>query len=110
MDIALLGQHFRISTDEDDQYLSTLISHYQTLIETVQRTTSASNEKIVAILAGLLAVDEYYKLRQKSDTAPASASHTLSPSGTAATEATRSETEEAIDITNSMLSKIDEII
>lgn len=108
----MLGERFRISADEDedDQYLSTLIAHYQTLIETVKRTTKPSSKQIVAILAGILAVDEYCKLQQKSAIKPMPLAHSMSPSIVTTAGSVQNETEEAANITNSILSKIDEII
>lgn len=100
MDVTLLGQSFLISTDEDDQYLSTLIEHYRTLIEKVKRSTSTPNNQIIAMLAGLLAVDEYYTLQRKSDPSASVAPHPHA----------HSDTKEAQEITDSILSKIDEII
>ena len=124
MDIVLLGQSFRVSTDEDDRYLSTIIDHYRSLIGDVQRTTSASNDTITAILAGLLAIDEYYKLlHQKkepqtseppvpADLTPAHArtpDHPPAPPDYQRPKPDSSDSDEARDITNSILSKIDEI-
>ena len=71
MDIELLGQSFRISTDEDNQYISQLVEHYQKLVHTVKHTTNTPNTHIVAILAGILAVDEYFKSMRAVNNGPA---------------------------------------
>ncbi len=62
MQIELLGTSFSVRTDEDPEYFREVVERFRTKISEIQRTVSTSDPLKVAILAGILATDDYMKL------------------------------------------------
>ncbi|MFW6312536.1 MAG: cell division protein ZapA [Spirochaetota bacterium] len=62
MQIELLGTSFSVRTDEDPEYFREVVEHFRTKIDEIQRTVSITDPLKVAILAGILATDDYMKL------------------------------------------------
>jgi len=72
MQIELLGTSFSVRTDEDPEYFREVVERFRTKINEIQRTVSTSDPLKVAILAGILAADDYMKLngeRRREDSA-----------------------------------------
>jgi cell division protein ZapA (FtsZ GTPase activity inhibitor) len=63
MRIELLGTSFTIHTDEDPKRLRDIVDYYRTKVQEIQGSVSTSDPLKVAILAGLLSVDEVFKAR-----------------------------------------------
>jgi len=130
VNIEILGQSFRISTDEEISYVTKLVEHYRELTNTIQQTTSTSNTHLIAILAGLLAVDEYFKaekafalghkgarmgvqdtLLHSSETSYQNEEHHASGEPKSAPLGNAQPAEnEALQITHDILSKIEEVV
>ncbi len=62
MQIELLGTSFRVQTDEDPEYFREVIEHFRAKVQEIQRSVTTSDPLKIAILAGILASDDYLKL------------------------------------------------
>ncbi|NBF39767.1 MAG: cell division protein ZapA [Spirochaetes bacterium] len=73
MRIELLGTSFTIHTDEDPKRLRDIVDYYRTKVQEIQGSVSTSDPLKIAILAGLLSVDEVFKTRDSTvaEAAPA---------------------------------------
>ncbi|MFP4373501.1 MAG: cell division protein ZapA [Spirochaetaceae bacterium] len=71
MRIELLGTSFTIHTDEDPRRLRDILDYYRTKVQEIQGSVSTTDPVKIAILAGLLAVDEVFKARDAADPAGA---------------------------------------
>ena len=69
MRIELLGTSFTIHTDEDPKRLRDIVDYYRTKVQEIQGSVSTSDPLKIAILAGLLSVDETFKARDASTAA-----------------------------------------
>jgi hypothetical protein len=63
MRIELLGTSFTIHTDEDPRRLRDIVDYYRTKVQEIQGSVSTGDPLKIAILAGLLSVDEVFKAR-----------------------------------------------
>jgi len=61
MRIELLGTSFSVRTDEDPQYLQEVVEYFRGKVEEVQKSGTTGDPLKQAILAGILASDEYMK-------------------------------------------------
>lgn len=61
MRIELLGTSFSVRTDEDPRYLQEVVEYYRRKIEEVQGSGTTGDPLKQAILAGILASDDYLK-------------------------------------------------
>ncbi|MFP4113335.1 MAG: cell division protein ZapA [Spirochaetota bacterium] len=61
MQIDLLGTSFTVRTDEDPEYFREVVAHFRTKIAEIQQAVSTTDPLKVAILAGILAADDYMK-------------------------------------------------
>ena len=59
--INILGTSITISTDEEPEYLNTLLSKYQATVENIQRVSGLKDPLKVAILTGFLLCDDLQK-------------------------------------------------
>ncbi len=66
LDINLLGTSFEIQADETDEYLKQLYEHYACMIEQVETSSSVRDPLRLAIIAGILVTDEFYKEQFKN--------------------------------------------
>jgi cell division protein ZapA len=66
MRIEILGTAFTIRTDEDPAYLSEVVEHYRSKVAELQKSGTTADPLKLAILAGLLASDEFLKLNGAS--------------------------------------------
>lgn len=64
MRIELLGTSFTIHTDEDPRRLRDIVDYYRTKVQEIQGSVSTGDPLKIAILAGLLSVDEVFKARE----------------------------------------------
>jgi cell division protein ZapA (FtsZ GTPase activity inhibitor) len=62
MRIELLGTSFSVQTDEDPEYFREVVEYFRSRVTEIQRSVSTSDPLKVAILAGILASDDYMKL------------------------------------------------
>lgn len=85
MRIELLGTSFSVQTDEDPEYFREVVEHFRSKVTEIQRSVSTTDPLKVAILAGILAADDYMKL----------------------TGATRRDDAEARRITDTLISELD---
>ena len=58
LSIDILGTSITISTDEEPEYLNTLLSKYRTAVESVQRVSGLDDPLKIAILTGFLLCDD----------------------------------------------------
>jgi cell division protein ZapA len=61
MRIELLGTSFSVRTDEDPHYLQEVVAYFQSKVEEVQKSGTTGDPLKQAILAGILASDDYLK-------------------------------------------------
>ncbi len=66
LDINLLGTSFEIQADETDEYLQQIYEHYVCMIEQVKTGSSVTDPLRLAIIAGILVTDEFYKEQFKN--------------------------------------------
>ncbi len=66
LDINLLGTSFEIQADETDEYLQQIYEHYLCMIEQVKNSSSVTDPLRLAIIAGILVTDEFYKEQFKN--------------------------------------------
>ncbi len=90
MRIEILGTAFHLETDQDPEYLADCVDYLRTKLQEVEGSVSTTDPLKLAILAGLLSVDELFQERSKHGR-----------SGTPAAEA------EIETITRRMIEKID---
>ena len=63
MRIEMLGTSFTIHADEDPGRLRDIVDYYRTKVQEIEGSVSTSDPLKIAILAGLLSVDEVFKTR-----------------------------------------------
>lgn len=68
MRIELLGTSFTIHTDEDPERLRDIVDYYKTKVQEIRGSVSTTDSLKIAILAGLLSVDEVFKAREAGGT------------------------------------------
>jgi cell division protein ZapA (FtsZ GTPase activity inhibitor) len=85
MRIDLLGTSFSVETDEDPEYFREVVEHFKSKVLEIQQSVSTGDPLKIAILAGILAADDYMKL----------------------TGETRCDGSEARTITESLISQLD---
>ncbi|MFW5777089.1 MAG: cell division protein ZapA [Spirochaetota bacterium] len=85
MRIELLGTSFSVQTDEDPEYFREVVEHFRSKVEEIRQSVSTTDPLKIAILAGILAADDYMKL----------------------TGATRRDDAEARRITDTLISELD---
>lgn len=91
--IQILGSSFTIQTDESPEYLSRVVQYLSEKVGSVERSTGTSDPLKAAILAGVIVVDELFRLREKSSGG-----------------ITGHEAEEAERITRQLIRKIDDTL
>ena len=62
MQIDLLGTSFSVRTDEDPEYFKEVVEHFRAKVAEIQRSVATNDPLKIAILAGILAADDYIKL------------------------------------------------
>ena len=62
MQIDLLGTSFSVRTDEDPEYFKEVVEHFRGKVAEIQRSVATNDPLKIAILAGILAADDYIKL------------------------------------------------
>lgn len=62
MQIELLGTSFRVQTDEDPEYFREVVEHFRAKVAEIERSVTTSDPLKIAILAGILASDDFLKL------------------------------------------------
>ncbi len=72
LQIDLLGASFAIQADEKPEYLDAIYTHYKKTVARVEASAKLEDPLKIAILAGILAADEYYKERLKHSNETAS--------------------------------------
>lgn len=72
MRIELLGQSFTIRSDEDPEYLGDLVDYYATKLQEVRDSVDTTDPVKLAILAGLITVDELFQAREDAGVSAAS--------------------------------------
>ncbi|TVR86444.1 MAG: cell division protein ZapA [Spirochaetaceae bacterium] len=66
MRIELLGQSFTIRSDEDPEYLGDLVDYFATKLQEVRDSVDTIDPVKLAILAGLITVDELFQAREEA--------------------------------------------
>ena len=66
MHIDLLGTSFSVRTDEDPEYFREVVEHFRAKVQEIQRSVSTTDPLKIAILAGILASDDFIKLNGRS--------------------------------------------
>ena len=64
MKIDMLGISFTLQSDEDSNYLKKVTDYYQAKLEATKLSVSTGDPIKLAILTGLLVVDEFFKARE----------------------------------------------
>ncbi len=90
MKINLLGTNFTLESDENPEYLESVTQYFSKKIDEIKSTVDTEDPIKLAILAGILVVDELYKYK----------SSTQEPKNT-------TELEEAERITLALIDKLD---
>ena len=67
LNIDILNTSFSIEAKEDDSYLQGLLEYYSKVVKEVRLMSPNTDEKKVAILAGIMICDELFKDRTKAD-------------------------------------------
>lgn len=65
LNIDVLGTSFAIQADESSEYLNQIYNHYTTVIEQVKQNSFVTDPLRLAIIAGILVTDEFYKEQAK---------------------------------------------
>ncbi len=63
--IDMLGTNFTIQANENEEYLNKLLGYYQRISQDVQKIDSIKTPLQIAILSGIMIVDELYKEKEK---------------------------------------------
>ncbi|MFO8063196.1 MAG: cell division protein ZapA [Spirochaetota bacterium] len=105
MRIELLGTSFTVHTDEDPERLRDIVDYYKTKVQEIQGSVSTDDELKVAILAGLLSVDELFKARGEVE--PASSANTADTEEKKESSASDGEVEEVEEIANNLIETLD---
>jgi cell division protein ZapA (FtsZ GTPase activity inhibitor) len=92
--IQILGSSFTVQTDESPEYLHRVVQYLSDKVGSIERSTGTSDPLKAAILAGIIVVDELFRLRDNSGTGGI----------------TGHEAEEAERITRQLIRKIDETL
>ena len=66
--INLLGTSFKISANQDSQYLQKLLTYYTGIIDNLKESLSGQDPLQIAILAGIMLTDELYTQKSPSNT------------------------------------------
>ncbi len=66
LNIDLLNTSFSIEAKEDDNYLHDLLDYYTKVVKEVRLMSPNTDEKKVAILAGIMICDELFKDKAKA--------------------------------------------
>ena len=66
MQIDLLGTSFTVRTDEDPEYFREVVEHFRAKVHEIERSVSTTDPLKIAILAGILASDDFIKLNGKN--------------------------------------------
>lgn len=64
LNIDILGEHFTIQANEDEEYLNKLHSYYQRITNDIRDKNKIENNLRIAILSGIMLCDELYKEKQ----------------------------------------------
>lgn len=62
--IDLLGSHFTIQANEDDEYLNKLLGYYKRITDDVHEKNGINDNLQIAVLSGIMLCDELYKEKQ----------------------------------------------
>ncbi len=65
LNIDILGTSFAIQADETNEYLNQIYNHYIAVIEQVKQNSFVTDPLRLAIIAGILVTDEFYKEQVK---------------------------------------------
>ena len=65
MRIEMLGVSFTVRTDEDSEYFGEVVEHFRAKVSEIQSSVGTQDPLKVAILAGILASDDFIKLNGK---------------------------------------------
>lgn len=66
LQIDLLGTSFAIQADEQEDYLAAIFLHYKKAISQIEKSSNLTDPLKIAIIAGILATDEYHKEKMKN--------------------------------------------
>lgn len=58
----MLGVSFTVNTDEDPAYFAEVVEHFRQKVREIQGSVATADPLKVAILAGILASDDFIKL------------------------------------------------
>lgn len=97
LQINILGTSFSIQANEDSLYLDKIMRHYRDMVNQVTETTDLKEPIKVAVLAGVMLADEFFKEKKK---APAKTDSLINSA----------ELAEAEKITLKMIKKIDKAL
>jgi len=61
----ILGTSFTITVDEDEGYLSKVLSQYRAAVETTQNISGINEPLNVAVLTGFMLCDEINRIKQQ---------------------------------------------
>lgn len=64
--IELLGETFSIQANENEEYLEKLLDYYRQITKDVEQIDSVNSPLQIAILSGIMLVDELYKEKQQN--------------------------------------------
>jgi len=63
MKIDVLGTSFTVQSDQDPSYLRDVTDFYKQKIAEIQRSVTTTDPLKIAILSGMLIVDEFFKMK-----------------------------------------------
>jgi len=63
--IQILGTTFTVKSDQDPEYVESIIQYIKTKIEEIKQSTTSNDPLRTAILANILITDELFKERNK---------------------------------------------
>jgi len=101
--IDLLGSHFTIQANEDDEYLNKLLGYYKRITDDVHEKNGITDNLQIAVLSGIMLCDELYK--EKSN----KIKHQVSNGEPTSFEIT-AESEEISRKTQEMIEKINKVL
>jgi cell division protein ZapA (FtsZ GTPase activity inhibitor) len=65
LNLDILGTSFKITVDEDEEYLNKVLAQYRAAVENTQSISGINEPLNVAVLTGFLLCDEINKMKQQ---------------------------------------------
>ena len=78
--IDVLGSQFSIQANEDEEYLNNLKNYYTRVCKEIETNDGLTDQKQIAVLAGILITDELFKSRTNTKNLETSIKNTMETS------------------------------